>query len=161
VRTLKVVVALLLAVAGLAGCTLFGDDPGPTEDEQIQKILDSYASFTVILANDATDAERKNVEAALRALPGTTGVTFVNHDAAYRRMKQLFSAEPSQRPEIEPEDLPESFEVRMTDIAAVQKIRDDEGTVKSLPGVQDVIFPCTTVRECREKHSPRPTASPS
>jgi cell division transport system permease protein len=157
----KIVVALLLAVAGLAGCAVFGDDPGPTQDEQIQKILDSYASFTVFLADDATDAEHNDIEAALRALPGTTGVTFSNHDAAYRRMQQLFSAEPSRMPRIDPEYLPETFEVRMTDIAAVQRIRDNESTVKNLPGVQDVIFPCTTVRECREQHSPRPTASPS
>jgi cell division transport system permease protein len=161
VRTLKIVVAVLLAVAGLTGCGLFGGDSGPSQDEQIQKILDENASFTVFLHSDATEAQRKDVEAALRALPGFTGVTFVDHDAAYQRMEQMFSAEPEQLPEIEPEVLPESFEVDMTDIAAVQEVRDDDSTVKTLPGVQEVIFPCTTVPECRAKYTPRPTAPPS
>ena len=160
-RTLKIVVALLLAATGLTGCSLFGHDSGQPGDEQIQKILDENASFTVFLRNDATEAQRKDVEAALRALPGFTGVTYLDHDAPYQRMKQLFSAEPSQMPQIDPEHLPESFEVSMTNIAAVRKVRDNDSTVKNLPGVQDVIFTCTTVQECREKYSSRPTAPPS
>jgi cell division transport system permease protein len=161
VRTVKIFVALLLAVTGLAGCGLFGQDPGPSEDEQIQKILDENAMFTVFLDSEATDAQRRDVEASLRALPGFTGLTFTDHDGAYERFQQMYSAEPDSMPEIEPEVLPESFEVRMTDIAAVQKVRDDESTVKNLPGVRDVVFTCTTVQECREKYSPRPTAPPS
>lgn len=160
-RTLRIIVALLLAVAGLSGCSLIGDDAGPSEDERIQQILDENASFSVFLTTDATEAQRTDVGAALRKLPGSTAVTYVDQDDAYQRMKQLFSAEPSRMPRIEPEYLPESFEVRMTDIAAVRKARDSESTLKSLPGVQDVVFPCTTVAECREKHSPRPTAPPS
>jgi len=161
VRTLKIVVVLLLAVAGVAGCGLFGHDPVLSEDEQIQKILDDNASFSVLLNADATAAQRQDVEAALRALPGFTGLTFTDHDAAYERMRQMFSAEPSRRPQIEPADLPESFEVRMADIAAVQKVRDDEGSVKNRPGVNDVVFPCTTVAECRQKYSSKPASSPT
>jgi cell division transport system permease protein len=161
VRTLKIVVALLLAVAGPAGCGLLGDDPGQREDEQIQRILDEEASFTVLLSTDATEAQRKDVEAALRALPGFTDITYSDQEATYRRMKQFFSAQPSLMEQLEPENLPASFEVGMTDIAAVRKVRDNESTVRDLPGVEDVTFPCTTVRECRETHSPRPTASPS
>ena len=159
VRTLKIVVALLLALAGPAACGLLGS--GPSEDEQIQKILDENASFSVFLSTDATTAQRTTIEAALKALPGATTVTYYDHDAAYERMEQLFSAEPSRMPQIEPKYLPESFEVAMTDIAAVRNARKDEITLKSLQGVQEVVFPCTTVRECREKHSPKPTAPPS
>jgi cell division protein FtsX len=161
VRTLKIVLVLLLAVAGVTGCSLFGGDPGPSEDEKIQQILDESASFTVFLSDDATGAQRDGVEAALRALPGFTGLTFTDHDGAYGRFKQMFSASPDQMPEIEPEVLPESFEVTMTDIAAVRKVRDNEGTVKDLPGVRELVFTCTTVAECREKFSPKPTAPPS
>jgi cell division transport system permease protein len=159
VRTLKIVVVLLLALAGPAGCGLLGS--GPSEDEQIQKILDENASFSLFLSTDATAAQRTTIEAALKALPGAITVTYYDRDAAYERMKQLFSAEPSRMPQIEPEYLPESFEVAMTDIAAVRSARKDEIQLKSLPGVQEVVFPCTTVRECREKRSPKPTAPPS
>jgi cell division transport system permease protein len=160
VRTVKIVVVLLLAVAGVAGCGLFGDDPGPSRDEQIQKIVDEHASFTVMLKNDATAAQRSDVETALRALPGFTGLTFTDKQAAYEKMKQMFSADPSDVASIGPENLPESFEVRMTDIAAVRKLRDDERPVKSLPGVDQLVFTCLTVPECKAKYSPKPTAAP-
>lgn len=160
-RTLKIVVALLLAAVGLVGCGVFGNDPDRSSDERIQQILDENASFTVLLRADVTEAQRRDVEAALRAVPGFKGVTFLDHEAAYRRMREAFSADPSRMPQIEANYLPESFEVSMVDNAAVQRARDDAGTVKNLPGVQDVVFRCTTVPECRAKYSPRPTASPS
>ena len=155
-RTLRIVVALLLAAATLTACGLFGRGDGPSQDEQIQRILDENASFSVFLRSDATAAQRTKVEAALRALPGATGVTFTDHDAAYQKMKQAFSAEPSQMPRIDPSILPESFEVRMTDIAAVRKVRDDQAALKALPGVQEVVFTCLTVPECRAKYSAPP-----
>jgi cell division transport system permease protein len=161
VRTVKIAFALLLVVAGLTGCGLFGHDSGMSEDEKLQKILDDYASFSVFLTPEATDAQRQDVEAALRALPGFTGLTFTDHEGAYQRMKQMFSAAPERMPEIEPEVLPESFEVTMTDIAAVQKVRDNEAELKKLPGVQEISITCTTVQECRAKLSPKPTAPPT
>lgn len=160
-RTLKIVLVLLFAVAGVTGCSLFGGGSGPSEDEKLQKILDENASFSLFLSEGATAAQRDGVEAALRALPGFTGLTFTDHEGAYRKMKQMFSADPERMPEIEPEVLPESFEVTMTDIAAVQKVRDDQSALQNLPGVQEVVFVCTTVPECREKYSPKPTAPPS
>jgi FtsX-like permease family protein len=161
VRTFKIVVVLLLAVGGSAGCGLFGDDAGPSRDEQIQQILDENASFSVILKNEATPAQRAEVETALRALPGFTELTFTDKQAAYEKMHQMFSADPSNVAGLGPENLPESFEVRMTDIAAVRKLRDDERPVKSLSGVDQLVFTCLTVAECKDKYSPKPTAPPS
>jgi hypothetical protein len=63
--------------------------------------------------------------------------------------------------EIGPEHFPESFEVRMTDITAVRKVRDAQDPVKSLPGVDQLVFACLTVAECKDRHSPKPTAPPS
>lgn len=156
-RTLKIVVALLLAAAALTGCGLLGHDDGPSRDEQLQRILDENASFSVLLRSDVTEAQRGKVEAMLRALPGATGVTYLDHDAAYQKMKAAFSAEPSEMPRIDPSILPETFDIRMTDIAAVRKVRDDQAAVKGLPGVQEVFFTCLTVPECRARVSPQPT----
>lgn len=160
VRVLKVVVALLLAVTGVTGCGLFGHDSGPSKDEQIQKLIDENPTFVVFLRYDATAAQRKDIESALRSLPGFTGLTYADHDAAYQRMKQVYSADPSDMPIIEPDALPESYEIRMTDVAAVRKIRDSQSAVNGLPGVQKLIFPCMTVPECRQRFSPRPTTAP-
>ncbi|GAA3918570.1 permease-like cell division protein FtsX [Actinoplanes auranticolor] len=160
-RALKIVVVLLLAVAGVTGCGLFGDDPGPSQDEQIQQILDENASFTVMLKHDATAAQRQSVETAVRGLPGFTGLTFTDKQEAYERTRQLFSANPAGVDEIGPEHFPESFEVRMTDITAVRKVRDAQAPVKNLPGVDQLVFACLTVAECKDRYSPKPTASPS
>ncbi|AEV86786.1 hypothetical protein ACWT_5768 [Actinoplanes sp. SE50] len=159
VRTVKIIVALLLLVAGSAGCSLFGDD-APTRDEQIQKILDENAEFTVFLRDDATDAQRNDVEAALRALPGVTEVSYVNRDEAYQQMTKLFSADPASVADVSRDALPESFKVKMSDIAAVRQIRD-EGTVGKLPGVERAVFTCLDVQECKKMSTPGPTGSPS
>lgn len=160
-RTLKIVVALFFATAALTACGLFGGDPGPSQNEQLQRILDGNASFSVLLRTDVTDAQRTNVEAALRALPGATGVTYVGHDAAYQKMKEAFSDEPSKMPRLDPSMLPETFDVKMTDIAAVRKIHDNQAAVTDLPGVNDVFFTCLTVPECRAKFSPQPSSPPA
>ena len=153
---------MLIAVAGVGACGLFGGGQGASQDEQLQRILDENELFTVFLRSDVTAAQRANVEAALRALPGATGVSYTDHDGAYQKMKRAFSAEPSRMPQIDPAVLPESFEIRMTDIAAVRKARDDQAALKALPGVQEVVFTCLTVVECRKLASPHPTAaSPS
>ncbi|MGX6603472.1 permease-like cell division protein FtsX [Micromonosporaceae bacterium Da 78-11] len=160
-RTVKIVVALVVAVVVLAGCGLLGSGSGRSEDEQLRELMDENASFSVFLRPDATDGQRQGVEAALRALAGFTGLTYTDPDAAYRRLQQMMSAAPDFVSQVSPGALPGSFEVRMTDIAAVQRLRDDVDPIKNLPGVQDVSFVCTTVAECREKFSPRPTAPPS
>ena len=159
-RSLKIVVVLLFAVSGLAGCGLLGHD-GRSADQEIQQILDDDAMFTVLLRQDATDAQRTRAEAALRALPGFTGIKLIDRDTAYARMKQAYSAQPSFFDKIQPENFPESFEVRMKDITAVRSLRDDDRAVRDLPGVDRVVFPCTTPVECRQKYQPKPTAPPS
>jgi hypothetical protein len=49
----------------------------------------------------------------------------------------------------------------MTDLAAVRRIHGSQSTVTGLPGVQEVVFPCMTAPECRQKYSRPPTAPPS
>jgi cell division transport system permease protein len=155
------VFAVVLVVAGVTACGLFGHGSGPSTDQKLEKIIDRDPTFEVYLSYDATTAQRTGVEAALRALPGFRELTFVDRDAAYQQMKQLFSAHPSDLPDIKPETMPQSYRVRMTDVAAVRKVRDQQETVKRLPGVRTLAFPCLTPDECRQRFSPRPAATPS
>ncbi|WP_436534424.1 cell division protein FtsX [Actinoplanes sp. HUAS TT8] len=158
-RTLKIVVALLVVVAGLAGCSLFGGG-GSSQDEQIQQYLDENAQFTVFLRDDVTDAQRKDVEAALRALPDVAEVAYEDKAAAFQRFAQLYSAEPDLVSQVSKDALPESFRVRMADNAAIRKVRAED-TVKNLPGVNKTVFTCTTVQECREFYAKKPSPQPS
>jgi cell division transport system permease protein len=161
VRPSRIICALLLVVCALAGCGLFGHDPAPTDDEKLQQLIDKNPVITVFVAGDVTTAQRRDIEAALRALPGVAEVSYLDHEAAHRKMQRLFSDEPQRMPSIPAEDLPESFEARMTDIAAVEKVRDRAQAMKNAPGVQDVIVPCTTVAECRERMSRTPAVTPT
>lgn len=160
-RVLKVICALLLAGTGMTGCGLFGHNSGPSQDEQIEKIINEDPQFDVLLTPDSTTTQRKDMETALRALPGFARLTYSDHNAAYQQMKQMFSADPSGMPNIKPESLPESYEVHMTALAAVQQVRNNQGTLIALHGVQKLIFPCMTVSECRQKFPPRPTTPPT
>lgn len=135
------VVALLLIMAGATGCGLRSGGPGPATE--------GPGSFTVLLTDEVTDGEHQAIEAALTALPGVTGVDFTSRDAAAERMRGSSSAAPdSDSPFIT-----ETFRVRMTDLAAVRLVRDTDTTLKTMPGVRDIVYPCTTVPECRNRTS--------
>lgn len=156
---LKVVAVLFLAAGPVAGCGLFGGSNHP-DDQRIQKLLEDDPAISVFLRTDVTPAQRTAIEAKLKALPDVAGVEFVTREAEFERMKQLLSAEPSKMPRITAEYLPESFRVRMTSVAAVREARDHQDEIKSLPGVEDTAFHCTTVEECRAAPQPSPTATP-
>jgi cell division transport system permease protein len=49
--------------------------------------------------------------------------------------------------------MPESFHVRMTTLAAYQRVRAGavEAEIRALPGVADIVFQCASVEECRER----------
>jgi cell division transport system permease protein len=166
VRKLTIFAACLLTAAALtAGCGLFGGK-GESKEQEIERLIDQTASFTVFLNPDATAGQRTDIEARLRAIPGVTEVVYESKNEAYRRFRALWSSAPSAPDffdDVRPDALPDSFQAKMTDAETLRKLRDSpmRQTLESLPGVEDVTFRCTTIDECRKDYSPQPTATPS
>jgi cell division protein FtsX len=157
VRLIKVVLMALLAVLVTAGCSLFQDTP----EEKFEKALDESAYSSVFLIVDATDAQRSVVRAWLERRPEVTEVDFWDRARSYEQAKQLWADDPEFLESIEVDTLPESFRPRVKDAAAVHGIRDGGAAreLEQLPGVKKVVFPCTTVDECRKESAPAATPS--
>jgi cell division transport system permease protein len=142
----SILLAAVLTVLGLgaAGCTRGGgpDDPPPGDPQ-----------FSVFLTTDVTAAQRKGVEERLRATPDVAEVVYESKDEAYAKFRELWKDDPDFIASVEPDSLPESFRVRMTDLAAYRRTRTDayQAELKALPGVQDVVFQCASMTECREQ----------
>ncbi|AGZ40574.1 permease-like cell division protein FtsX [Actinoplanes friuliensis] len=144
---------VLVMLFALTACT--GGDGKPEIN------FDEDAGFSVFLTADVTEAQKTGVEAELRGLPGATEVTYESSQAAYDKMRERFEGEPGGVPDIDPSYLPQSFRVKMKDMASVRRVRDDTATgdrLRAVAGVRDLVFPaCTTVEECRkELSSPGP-----
>jgi cell division transport system permease protein len=142
VRRLLGVIAALLTVAA---CHTAPPDEGP-----------AVAEFSVYLRMDATEQQRADVRTRLAAVPGVQRVDFEDSVTAYERLKDLWADDPESMPDVSPSSLPGSFIVRMTDLAAIRRLRDAGAAtdLQDLPGVEDVIFPCTTDAECRAQFEP-------
>src|SRR5262249_19038308 len=106
----KAILVLLVVLAGVSGCTSTADF------DTTQK-----PKMAVLLRVDSTQADRDAVEAAIRALPGVGGVTFVSQAEAYAKFA---SRSPDLVGTVKPEDMPPSFEFTTANLAAYNKIRN-------------------------------------
>lgn len=123
-RRMAPFLATLVAV-GLAGC---GSEPAPEPSP-------TGIAISVILRDDATEAQRQAIEERLRAAPGASGIAFTTREQAYERFKELFEDQPELVEDVAPETLPESFRFEMADRAAAESLAAE---LQDLPGVDEV-----------------------
>ncbi|MFC7533587.1 cell division protein FtsX [Actinoplanes sp. GCM10030250] len=155
-RLLKVILVALFAVVAAAGCIPFQDSP----EEKVEKALDENAGFSVFLDSEATVQQRSGVRAWLEAQPGVTEISFQDKAAAYEKAKEIWADDEEFVESINEDSLPESFKLKVKDAATAREIRDGAAgeELEALPGVQEVVYLCTTVAECQKIHSsPSPT----
>ncbi|MEU8661651.1 permease-like cell division protein FtsX [Actinoplanes philippinensis] len=159
---LKIIFAALVTLAVVTGCGLFEDTPEEKFQKEIEEILEKPAVFTVFLDDEATEPERTALRAWLEKQPDVIAVAFEDKAAAYERFKQLWPDDSDFMKNVEQEYLPESFRTTVSDYTAVRELRDSQAAkdLEAMPGVRQVVFPCTTVEECRDKAPsavPRPS----
>jgi cell division protein FtsX len=154
----RLLVAFLLTVVALAGCT-----SGKDEQEQRPEIdLNANAEVSVLLDQGITEAQRGTVESQLRAVPDAQNVTYRSPQESYERLNKSPAPEAST---LRPEQFPGTLLLRFTTMEALVRERDGglEDKIKGMDGVADVIFPiCVTQDECQSylKSGP-PSLSPS
>ncbi|MEV0001427.1 permease-like cell division protein FtsX [Micromonospora sp. NPDC050980] len=85
----------------------------------------------IFLRQDITDQQRLDLRDALQSYPPVRRVTFAGHDEAYARFRKSYRDNPDLVGSVEPEQLPESFQVelvRTADYARLAaKFRDASG----------------------------------
>jgi cell division protein FtsX len=120
-------------LAPLSGCA--GGEMRP--EDRPENLL-----VTVFLATDATEAQTKAVEQRLRAVPDAAGLRFVDHAAAYEKMKTMYEDSPDLLDSVKPEQLPASFEFNLPSRAAFERTYQGplRADLRQLPGVDSVVF---------------------
>lgn len=140
---------MVIAVTAIAGCGLF--EKG--DKQEFERILDESASFSVFLDDDVTEQQKADVRAWLENEPGITAIAFEDKAAAYERFKELWADDPEFVDQLNEDSLPESFRLTTKNAATSREIRDGQAAdeLEAMPGVRQVVFPCTTIEECRKQ----------
>ena len=165
---MKILIGAFLAAVALAGCSLFQEAEQKTPDQIMQeKIAENFAaeaSFSVFLYDATTEQQKSDVRAWLERQPGITEIVFLDKAAAYERFQTMWADDPEFAGSISADSLPETFRLRVADLAAIRAFRDGPAgaELRLFPGVRQVVYQCTTVEECRALESSRSApATPS
>ena len=165
-RLAWIVLTALLAVGVPAGCGAAGTDAGERIAAEVEggleQSIDESAGFTVFFDADATDRQQSDVRAWLERQPGITEIVFEDKATAYAKARELWAeSNPEFFESVRPDALPEAFRMKLRDGAAGREIRDGAAgdELEAMPGVREVVFPCTSLPECQDilsSQSPRP-----
>jgi cell division protein FtsX len=112
--------------------------------------------IAIFFTADATRLQKKTVADRVRGMPDVQQVAYESREEAYARFQELWKDDPNI-PDVEPDTLPDSLRVTVTGADAYDRMRDSQEELLTLPGVADVVFPCASMAECRErlKQTPR------
>lgn len=125
-----ITMAVSLAILGASGLMFM----------QVDKMRDHYyanVEVRIFLAEDVTEEERAELDAALAADPLVDSYSFQTSEEAYEEFRRLFEEDAPDLVEVTtPERLPESFQVHLTDPEQFAVIDQRYG---SAPGVDEVV----------------------
>lgn len=103
----------------------------------VQRPVEADATDAVIFLTDGlTDAQRSALGAALRDDPHVDAVTFESREQAYQKFRTLWADSPDFVDAVSPDQLPQSFRLRLSVPAQYTDFRARYAT---MAGVQDII----------------------
>lgn len=101
---------------------------------QVNSMKESYYSdieVSIFLANEVSEQQRTDLNTALEADPLVRDVVYESREQAYERFKEMYRDAPDLVNAVKPEQLPESFRVRLVNPEQYQQIfekyKDTEG----------------------------------
>lgn len=107
--------------------------------QQINQMKDTYINnveVSVFLQKTATDSDQAAIETALKSDSLVKSYTFENHQQAYAKFQKMAASEPNLVAVTTPENLPESFRVKLTDPSKFSEIKSK---YKDMTGVDKVV----------------------
>ena len=106
---------------------------------QVEKMKTAYfeqVQVSIYLTEDVTDAERTELQTRLKADALVDDVIYESKEQAYEKFKELFYDAPELVNSIGPNELPESFRVKLKDPEQFEQI---EAAFKDSPGVGTIV----------------------
>jgi cell division transport system permease protein len=107
---------------------------------QVGKIKDLYyaqVQVSIFLADDITDDQRTALDQALNADPLVSNYFFESKEDAYQQFQSLFADQQDLVEAVEPESLPESFRVQLTDPEQFTQVSDKYAGAEGVSEIVD------------------------
>jgi len=144
-------ISILLAVGSIALSLVLAGTIW-IASRQVTRRAESWARGAVVavyLQPNVTDAGRQRIREALERIPGSRSVRYLSHGAALNRLKKNLQADASLLVGVEPQWVPESFEVRLRGARSVMIGAQQRLTTlgRTLDGIEEV----RTVQEWHKK----------
>ncbi|MGW2216213.1 permease-like cell division protein FtsX [Nonomuraea sp. NPDC001684] len=146
----RVLVASVVALSGMAGPAASAEvEPGPAgvaaDNGEIAVFL-CTPSARGCDKRYATARQRREMEAFLNSTPGVTEVRFVSRAASYAEFRREFAGQRKMLAEVRAKDMPESFWIRVSEVADRTRIVN---AADRRPGVALVVDQLETRRVTR------------
>lgn len=106
---------------------------------QVDKIKELYydqVQVSIFLSPEISEEERAELDQALAADPLVADYFFESQDEAYEQFRSLFADQPDLIEAVDPQSLPESFRVKLTDPEQFQQI---EARYGQAAGITDIV----------------------
>jgi cell division transport system permease protein len=109
--------------------------------DQMKATFINNVEVSIFMAKNSTQSDQAAISAALQADPLVKKpVTWEDHQAAYAKFKQMAASEPNLVAVTTPENLPESFRIKLTDPSKFSEI---SAKYKTMQGVDNVVDQAT------------------
>ncbi|KAB1909346.1 permease-like cell division protein FtsX [Micromonospora sp. AMSO31t] len=130
--TLAMIITMAVSLFMLGGSGLLYQKVGDMKDLYYENV-----EVSIFLKADANEQQRTDLETKLKADPLIKDVTYVNKDEAYKRFQQMYADAPDLVNAVKPDQLPESFRLKLNDPEQYKNIYDEYKTSEGIDTIVD------------------------
>lgn len=129
--TIAMIITMAVSLFMLGGSGLLYQKVGDMKDLYYENV-----EVSIFLQNEVNEQQRTDLEAKLKGDPLVKEVTYVDKAEAYNRFKQMYADAPDLVNAVKPDQLPESFRLKLKDPEQYKNIYDQ---YKDTEGVDEIV----------------------
>jgi cell division transport system permease protein len=129
--TIAMIITMAVSLFMLGGSGLLYQKVGDMKDLYYENV-----EVSIFLKTDVNEQQRADLETKLKGDPLVKETTYVNKDEAYSRFKQMYADAPDLVNAVKPDQLPESFRLKLKDPEQYKNIYDQ---YKDTEGVDEIV----------------------
>jgi cell division transport system permease protein len=129
--TIAMIITMAVSLFMLGGSGLLYQKVGDMKDLYYENV-----EVSIFLKTDVSEQQRTDLDAKLNGDPLVKEVTYVNKDEAYNRFKQMYADAPDLVNAVKPDQLPESFRLKLKNPEQYKNIYDQ---YKDTEGVDEIV----------------------
>jgi cell division transport system permease protein len=129
--TIAMIITLSVSLTMLGASTLMY-----MQVDRMKSFYYGEIEVSIFLNEDVTDAQRVSLDAALQSNPLVKEKTYESREEAFKKFQELWRDSPDLVKAVQPNQLPESFRVKLKDPEQYKVFADQ---IKGQQGIQDIV----------------------